>query len=121
MRHLVRLAPVLLVLGLSACGYQFAGINPSAVPAVGSRDIGRLTASPESQAAVIAEIASHQDEARLDAALAELLAATGSAGGQDLASWQALLPGMDFQQRLQLLGVLAAEQQRLRALDRETR
>jgi len=121
MRHFLRLAAVVFGLGLAACSYQFAGLNTVAEPGGSSRDLSRLLASPQSQQAVVTEISTSHDSIRLDALLAELLATAGNTGGRDAATWQGLLPGMDFRQRLDMLNVLADEQRRLRTLERETR
>lgn len=105
-----------VVMMLSACSIQWAGLN-SGLSGVGSRDASRLTASAVEKEAVLNEIATDNDVARLNAALTDILAQSDQRANTQRTQWADLIPSMTFEQKLHVLDVLANERLSVLASD----
>lgn len=103
MKHLLRWALVSAALSLSACQMLHWDSGSVSGP---SRDFKLLTSTPTGKAEVLSELQAQPDNARMNAALQEILALQA---GYDEAYWSDLLRSMDYPQRLHLLDVLAQE------------
>lgn len=114
MRRVISMFAVIMM--LSACSIQWAGLN-GGVSLLGSRDASRLSASATEKDKVLAEIAKTNDVARLNAALADVLAQTDQGESKQRTQWAELIPSMTFEQKLHVLDVLANERLSVLASD----
>lgn len=105
-----------VVMMMSACSIQWAGLN-SGLSTGDSRDATRLTASAVEKDRVLSEIATDNDVARLNAALADVLARSDQRAEAQRTQWADLIPRMSFEQKLHVLDVLANERLRVLASD----
>lgn len=114
MRRVLTMFAVIMM--LSACSIQWAGLN-GGIGLLGSRDATRLSTSAVEKDKVLAEIAENKDVARLDAALADVLAQTDQGENKQRTQWADLIPSMTFEQKLHVLDVLANERLSVLASD----
>lgn len=105
-----------VIMMMSACSIQWAGLN-SGLSTGDSRDATRLTASAMEKDRVLSEIATNNDVARLNAALADVLAQSDQRADAQRTQWADLIPRMSFEQKLHVLDVLANERLRVLASD----
>ncbi|MEO6698894.1 MAG: hypothetical protein ABIR53_04735 [Paraperlucidibaca sp.] len=114
MRRILSVLTVVVL--LSACSMQWAGFN-GGLSTLGSRDATRLSASAVEKDKVLAEIAQDKDVARLDAALADVLAQADHRASEQRTQWADFIPSMTFEQKLHVLDVLANERLSVLASD----
>lgn len=82
------------------------------------RDIIAIEMSEQSKNAVLAEILSNKDDKRMMDIIQILLPDTDSIENTEKEYWKKILPSVKFEHRFKFLDILAAERQRLAAIEK---